>query len=390
MLIPVGINSWAMRSIAQPTNAKRLVVILLRGGIDGLNIVIPHQEANYYQARPTIAIPYPQEKNGAIDLNGFFGLHPALKDLMPWWKRGNLAFINGSGLSTVSRSHFDAQDYVESGTPGIKSTSDGWMNRLLGELPQERLTQALNVGKTTARILQGKMSVANLDPGQNSIRPIAIDTPRVNSAFSSLYGGDDALSKAYQAGNQARSIIMNELNQEMASASRGAKSADIFVDDAAEVAKLMVGDTKTQLAFMNVGGWDSHINEINLLNRFLPPLGEGLATLAQGLESIWSDTVIMVMSEFGRTVQENGNAGTDHGRGNVIWLLGGAIRGGQIYGQWEGLNESELEEGRDLPVTTDFREAIASILQQHLSLDRGNLASIFPEYQLQGNLNLLA
>ena len=390
MLIPVGMNSWVARGFAQTTNRNRLVVIFLRGAIDGLNIVIPHQEANYYQARPTIAIPYPGEAKGAIDLDGFFGLHPALKDLIPFWQQGNLAFIHSSGLSTVTRSHFDAQDYMESGTPGVKKTADGWMNRLLAQLPQERPTQALNVGRTTPRILKGMMPVANLNPGRNSAGTIPIDLPKVNHAFSSLYAGNDALSKAYQAGNQAREIILTELNQEMRSASGNAPLVNNFVDDAAEVAKLMVGDAKTQLAFMAIGGWDTHINESRILNHSLPSLGEGLATLATKLDSIFADTVVMVISEFGRTVRENGNSGTDHGRGNAIWLLGGAIRGGRVYANWKGLSESELEEGRDLPVTTDFREVIASVLQQHLAISPSGLAAIFPGYELVGNLDLLA
>jgi len=390
MLIPVGLNSWVAKGIAQPTNRKRLVVIFLRGAIDGLNVVIPHQEADYYKARPTLAIPYPQEKNGAIDLDGFFGLHPDLQDLMPLWKKGNLAFIHASGSSADTRSHFDAQDYMESGTPGVKSTSDGWMNRLLGQLPKERPTQALNVGTSTPRILKGMMPIANLNPGKNSTVAIPTDHAHINKAFSSLYDGDDLLSKAYQEGHQAREIILKELGQEMMYASRGASIASSFVDDAAEVAKLMEGDAKTQLAFMEIGGWDSHINQQLIFKKYLPDLGRGLATLVKGLDSIYPDTTIVVMSEFGRTVKENGNNGTDHGHGNVMFLLGGSIRGGKVYGEWQGLGESALYEGRDLPVTTDFREAIALILQQHLSISDDRLAKIFPGYQLTGNINFMA
>ena len=389
MLIPVGLNSWVAKGIAQPTNRKRLVVIFLRGAIDGLNVVVPHQEADYYKARPTLAIPYPQEKNGAIDLDGFFGLHPDLQDLMPLWKKGNLAFIHASGSSADTRSHFDAQDYMESGTPGVKSTTDGWMNRLLGQLPKERPTQALSVSTTTPRILKGMMPIAILNPGKNSTVVIPTDRAHINKAFSSLYDGDDALSKAYQEGHQAREIILKELGQEMMYASRGAAVASNFVDDAAEVAKLMEGDAKTQLAFLEIGGWDSHINQQLIFKQFLPDLGRGLATLVKGLDSIYPDTTIVVMSEFGRTVQENGNNGTDHGHGNVMWLLGGSIRGGKVYGEWQGLNESVLYEGRDLPVTTDFREAIALILQQNLSISDDRIAKIFPGYQITGNIDFI-
>ena len=389
MLVPVGLNSWVATGVRSATKRKRLVVIFLRGAVDGLNIVVPHQEAEYYKARPTIAVPYPQKKNGAIDLDGFYGLHPKLQDLMPLWNSKNLAFVRGVGSPIVERSHFQAQDYLESGTPGVKNTKNGWLNRLLAELPQDRPTQALNVGVTTPYILQGEMAIASIKPGLNSAAPIPTDRPRVRQAFSKLYGGTDILSKAYQNGKKAREIVLTDLTREMMSASRGAKNVNAFVDDAAEVAKLMVGNAKTQLAFMQVGGWDTHINQNFAFDRLLPSLGEGLATLVRGLEPIFSDTVIVVMSEFGRTVRENGNKGTDHGYGNAMWLLGGAIRGGN-YGQWQGLSQSKLIENRDLPVTTDFREVLSLILQQHLSLSDDGLSRVFPGYKFASNLELLA
>lgn len=392
MLIPVGLNSCVAQTNAkaQTERPERLVVIFLRGAIDGLNVVIPHQEANYYQFRPTVAIPYPQEKNGAIDLDGFFGLHPKLKDVMPLWESKSLAFVHASGLDLTERSHFQAQDYMESGTPGVKSTADGWMNRLLAELPQNRLIQALNVGGTTPYILKGKMEIATLRPGRNSIKPIITDRDNINKAFGSLYSGQDDLSRAFQNGTKSRKAVLAELNQEMMSSSRGAKNVNAFVDDAAEVARLMVGNTKTQLAFMEVGGWDTHINQTSIHNNLLPNLGKGLATLVKGLEPIYDDTTIVVISEFGRTVKENGNKGTDHGRGNAMWILGGKINGGKVYGDWQGLEESILAEGRDLPVTTDFRSPIASILQNRLGLDDDSLHRVFPDYKSENMNDFLA
>jgi uncharacterized protein (DUF1501 family) len=182
---------------------------------------------------------------------------------------------------------------------------------------------------------------------------------------------------------------MSELSQEMIQASRGAKQVNAFVDDAAEVAKLMVGNAQTQLAFMQIGGWDSHVNQNPLLDRLLPSLGEGLATLAHGLEPIFADTVIAVISEFGRTVRENGNKGTDHGYGNVIWLLGGAIRGAHVYGEWLGLDPSTLYQNRDLPISTDFREIFSVILQQHLSVPSDRLNQVFPNFQLANRINFI-
>jgi uncharacterized protein (DUF1501 family) len=389
MLIPVGLNSWVAKGIAQSNNNQRLVVIFLRGAIDGLNIVIPHQDPDYYEARPTIAVPAPQETGGAIDLDGFFGLNPDLATIMPLWKQKTLAFVHNCGSPEETRSHFDAQDYMESGTPGVKSTADGWMNRLLANLPHGQSTQAVNVGNTIPRILKGAMEVANIAPGKSTVNRLPVDLPAFSSAFDRMYDDDDAISKAYQEGLKSRRIILEDLKQEMDYASRGASLADNFVDDAIEVAKLMLGDAKTQLAFMDVGGWDTHINEKSVLKRYLPSLGKGLASLVKELGDVYSETTIVVMSEFGRTVKENGNEGTDHGHGNVMWLLGGNIRGGQVYGEWKGLSESNLYEQRDLAITTDFREPIASILTQQISLDSSKIATIFPGYQPVGNLKIL-
>ena len=389
MLIPIGKQSWVARGANQVTNPQRLVVIFLRGAIDGLNVVVPHQETDYYDLRPSISIPYPEEPEGVIDLDGFFGLHPALSDLVPLWKQKNLAFIYNCGSNDATRSHFDAQDYMESGTPGIKSTPDGWMNRLLANLPTDRLTQALNVGVTTPRILQGKMAVANLRPGKNSLHKLPVDQPLIHQAFTRLYNDNSDLAQAYRKGVEAREIIMAELNKEMLSASGNANSVNGFVGDAKKVGKLMYGDTRTQLAFMNIGGWDTHVGEKKILNLFLAHLGQGLVTLIKELDHVYANTAIAVISEFGRTVKENGNQGTDHGHGNVMWLLGGGIRGGQIYGKWEGLGESILYEGRDLPVTTDFREVISSILVNHIAISQSKLGNIFPGYKFQNSLNLI-
>jgi uncharacterized protein (DUF1501 family) len=233
------------------------------------------------------------------------------------------------------------------------------------------------------------MEVANIAPGKSTVNRLPVDLPAFSSAFDRMYDDDDAISKAYQEGLKSRRIILEDLKQEMDYASRGASLADNFVDDAIEVAKLMLGDAKTQLAFMDVGGWDTHINEKSVLKRYLPSLGKGLASLVKELGDVYSETTIVVMSEFGRTVKENGNEGTDHGHGNVMWLLGGNIRGGQVYGEWKGLSESNLYEQRDLAITTDFREPIASILTQQISLDSSKIATIFPGYQPVGNLKIL-
>ncbi|NET07059.1 MAG: DUF1501 domain-containing protein [Symploca sp. SIO2B6] len=392
-IVSIGTHGWAAKGFAQTKNRKRLIVIFLRGGIDGLNVVVPYREAAYYEARPRIAIPAPTEQGGALDLDGHFGLHPALADLMPLWQQGTLAFIHASGSPDPTRSHFDAQDYIESGTPGVKTTQEGWMNRLLATIPKGRPTQAVNMGGTTPRILLGKMPVANLPMGRISNRSLPVDRPLINAAFDSLYSGSDQLSLAYREGRQAREILLAELASEMKKADRGAPPPAKFVRDSRKLARLMVGDAKTQLAFLALGGWDTHVNQGSSKGQLagkLKQLGQGLANLVKELGSVYSDTAIVVISEFGRTFRENGNAGTDHGHGNAIWLLGGSIRGGEVYGEWPGLADSQLFQGRDLEITTDFREVLAPILEEHLQIGDSNLAKVFPGYMPHQRLRLLA
>ncbi|OZH54616.1 hypothetical protein AFK68_09820 [Hydrocoleum sp. CS-953] len=391
-IISVGSHGWVAKGLAQTNNRKRLIVVFLRGGIDGLNVVIPHQEDVYYDVRPKIAIPAPGEQNGSINLDGQFGLHPALASIMPLWQNRSLAFIHACGLNNDTRSHFDAQYYMETGIPGNKKIPDGWMNRLLANLPKDRPTQAVNLGDTPPRILMGGMPVASLPTGRKSTRRLPIDRPKIYAAFDRLYSGNDELSRVYQEGRQARDLLLADLEKEMEEASGGAPPPKGFAGDAKNLAQIMVGDSRTQLGFLAVGNWDTHVNQGNsrgMLARRLKPLGEGLVTLVQELGSLYSDTTILVMSEFGRTVKENGNGGTDHGHGNVMWVLGGGVGGGQVYGQWPGLDESELFQGRDLAVTTDFRSVISSVLQQHLGMERSQISRVFPGYSFDGGLGLL-
>ena len=312
-----------------------------------------------------------------------FGLHPALTSLMPVGKQGCLAFVHACGSPDKTRSHFDAQDYMESGTPGVKKTADGWMNRLLGVLPNSSPVQALNIGETIPRILSGRMAVASLPTGKVADRPLPLDRPQMAAAFDRLYTGNDAISKAYQQGRAARQELLANLAQEMKQANNGAPAPSGFAADAQQLARLMAKDPSIELAFMALGGWDTHINEggsKGQLARNLKALGDGLAALAQGLGKVYSDTAIVVMSEFGRTVAENGNGGTDHGHGNVMWLLGGAIKGAKVYGNWPGLSQSQLYQSRDLAVTTDFRDVIAAVLRRHMQLNGARINQIFPNY----------
>jgi uncharacterized protein (DUF1501 family) len=386
-LIGIGTHGWAARSIAAVNpNPQRLIVVFLRGAIDGLNVVVPYREPTYYTDRPRIAIPQPGQPNGALDLDGKFGLHPALSPLLPLWQQKSLAFVHACGSSNETRSHFDAQDYLESGTPGIKSTRDGWMNRLLGIISDKNPIQAVSVGATTPRILLGKRSVANLASGRGAGNRQQIDKPQVASAFDRLYGNNDAIGRTYREGRVARTELLKDLEAEMKMANNGATLPNGFPGDAQRLARLMARDPRIQMSFLAVGGWDTHINQgasQGQLARNLEQLGKGLIALQTGLGAAYQNTTIVVMSEFGRTIKENGNGGTDHGHGNVMWLLGGGIRGGTVYGKWAGLEPAQRHQGRDLAVTTDFRDVLGTVLTRRLAVDASKLQQIFPGYQAQ-------
>jgi uncharacterized protein (DUF1501 family) len=379
-LLPLGSEAWAAAAEGGP---KRLVVILLRGAVDGLNVIVPYSEPAYYEARPTIAIGGPGTNKGALPLDGRFGLHPSLAGLLPLWGEKKLAFIHAAGSPDPTRSHFDAQLFIENGTPGRSATPNGWMNRLLAVLPTPHgPAQAVSIGPTLPQILRGHEPVANLELGPGAAQPIPIDRPEVSNVFDQLYARNDAIGRTYREGRAARAELIRDLARDMQKADNGAPLPNSFPATAAQLAHLIARDRQIRLAFASLGGWDTHVNQGNqkgqLANHLLP-LGDGLAALANGLGKAWDDTVVVVLSEFGRTVHENGGGGTDHGHGNVIWVLGGSVRGGRIYGEWPGLGAAQLYQRRDLAVTTDYRTAIAAILERHLRLDDRRLAQIFPD-----------
>lgn len=420
-VLAAGVHGWAFRTKAQQSPfpaaerlaqasqgrngsaSPRLVVLFLRGAVDGLNVVVPYREPIYYQARPTIAIPQPGQAGGALRLDDRFGLHPALANLMPFWQQGNLAFVHACGSPDPTRSHFEAQDYMETGTPGIKTTSDGWMNRLLAQMQVSSPIQALNVGTETARILSGKIPVATIAVQQSGVQRIALDSPQMSDAFDRLYDGSDALSRAYRQGREVRQVLLDDempdgqpldrdMMREMQQANNGAPLPTGFAGSAARVAQMMAEDSQMQLVFLSLGGWDTHVNQGStegLLANRLQHLGEGLSALVQGLGEVYADTTILVMSEFGRTLKENGNRGTDHGHGNAMWLLGGNVLGGKVHGEWQGLTPDRLYQRRDLAITTDFRDVAATVLDRHLHLDSSQIRQIFPDFAPSNRLALL-
>jgi uncharacterized protein (DUF1501 family) len=392
IMTAIGSHTLIARTATPKTNPKRLIVIFLRGAVDGLSVVVPYTEQAYYEARPKIAIPQPGKEGGLLNLDGRFGLHPALAPLTPIWQQKSLAFVHACGSPDATRSHFDAQDYMESGTPGIKRTADGWMNRLLAIISERSPIQAVSVGATTPRILSGKLPVANIASGRGAASRLPLNKPRINSAFGQLYDGKDKLSQTYKQGIEASLALMKDLDAEMKMANNGAPNPYGFPKDAQKLGQLMAKDPRIEIGFVALGGWDTHINQGNSkgqLARNLESLGKGLVTLVDSLGSVYQDTTILVMSEFGRTVRENGNAGTDHGHGNVMWVLGGKVLGGKVYGQFPGLDSKQLYQERDLAITTDFRDVIAGVLEKHLYLDDKKLNQVLPGYTPQNNIRLI-
>jgi uncharacterized protein (DUF1501 family) len=387
IVLPLGANAWAATAAGtndSPTR-KKLVVVMLRGAVDGLNVVAPVGDENYLRLRPSIGLAAPGMENGALDLDGYFGLHPALASLQPLWQQKKLAFVHASGSPDATRSHFDAQDYMESATPGRKSTPDGWMNRLVASLPGTATpSRLLGIGPVMPRILAGQAAAVNLPNVAAGTRADILDRPAIGAAFDQLYAGHPRFGRAYDDGRKAHREVMMAAAAEtpqMQAADRGAPLPNGFPDDAARLATLMRNDPKIQMAFVALGGWDTHVGQGagtgQLANR-LAPLGQGLAVLAERLGPLFDDTVVVVMSEFGRTVRENGTGGTDHGHGNVMWVLGGKVNGGRVYGDWQGLEDTALNEGRDLPVTTDFRSVLAQVAERHLLLTDKALGQVFP------------
>jgi uncharacterized protein (DUF1501 family) len=388
-------NAWALASLSQTASTKRLVVVFMRGAVDGLSLVVPYNENNYYRQRSTIAIGKPASVNGVIDLDGQFGLHPALAPLLPFWKDGSLAFVHAAGSPDPTRSHFDGQDNIESGTPGNKATQDGWLNRLEGAIPateeiRSAPTRAVSIGSLLPRIFKGRNSVATIASGATAARPTALDRPSVRGAFEAVYGDDTRMGSMFANYVAARSDVVaaiEQANPEMMAANNGAASTYAFATDATRLGTFMRRDPRVQLGFLAVSGWDTHASQGDAssgqLTNLLSPFARGMSALARSLGPVYADTTIAVISEFGRTVAQNGNAGTDHGYGNVMWLMGGPVAGGRVHGEWPGLDDAALHEGRDLAVVTDYRTVLAQICERHLKLSDTDLSKVFPDMPRQ-------
>jgi uncharacterized protein (DUF1501 family) len=375
--------SFLARTVEAATRRTRLLIaIFQRGAADGLNMVVPYGEAEYYRLRPSIAIPRPGASDAVIDLDGFFGLHPRMAALRPLWDNRSLAIVHACGSPDATRSHFDAQDYMESATPGVKSTRDGWLNRYLqaraGDDRPGNPLQALAVTRQMPRALQGSapsLALGGLD--QFAVRGGSAAERSFEEAFTkdAVLGG--AAAEAFAAMRVLRAAAPGAYRPE-----RGADyPRSAFGQALREIARLAKADVGLEIAFAESGNWDHHAAEGSVtgqLAKRLEDLSAGIAALATDLGDRMADTIILTMSEFGRTVAENGTRGTDHGHGNAMLAIGGPVKGGRVYGRWPGLAEHARYEGRDLAVTTDFRDVFSEIVTRHLGAASDALARIFP------------
>mgnify|MGYP001581908157 CR=1 FL=1 len=374
----------ARTAAAAGRRQKLLITIFQRGAVDGLNMVVPYGEADYYRARPSIAIARPGAADGAIDLDGFFALHPRMAPFKPLWDRGDLAIVQASGSHDTTRSHFDAQDYMESATPGVKSTTDGWLNRYLSASANARNPlRAVALTPQMPRTLQGVAPALAM----GNTADFAVADMGARASFEEIYQAaqDKSLNGTAGEAFDAMRTLAKKTAEPYRPANGAAYPRSPFGQALQEIARLAKSDVGLEIAFAESTQWDHHVNQGaatgQMANR-LDDFSRGIAALAQDLGERMADTIILTMSEFGRAVAENGSRGTDHGHGNAMFVIGGGVKGGAVYGQWPGLKADQRFEGRDLAVTTDFRDVFGEVVVKHLGASAATAARVFPGYPL--------
>jgi uncharacterized protein (DUF1501 family) len=385
---PTFLRRAVAETLDRVTGGKRktLIAIFQRGAVDGLNVVVPFGEPSYYDLRPNIAIPKPNGgAEAALNLDGYFGLHPSLQSFKPLWDSKRLAIVHASGSPDSTRSHFDAQDYMESATPGVKSTQDGWLNRYLQSKadPEKSLFRAVSMTQNMPRAMQGKapaLAISNL--ADFNIRA-GQSSAAVQGGFEAIY--DQTVNDALHGTGKETFEAINYLKQVNPSQYKAENGANYprtpFGNSLLQIAQLIKAGVGLEIAFTDVGGWDTHVNEGNQqgqLSNLLRQFSSAIAALYTDLGQRMDDVVILTMSEFGRTAKENGNRGTDHGHANAMFVVGNSVRGGKVYGEWPGLKSEQLYEGRDLALTTDFRDVFGEIAVKHLGAT--NMRAVFPGY----------
>ena len=395
-LVTLGLSPSFLRratfasELKNARKGKILICLFQRGAADGINMVVPHGEAAYYAARPNIAIPRPRSgsTDAAIDLDGFFGLHPALEPFMKLYRDGLLAPIHAVGSPSATRSHFDAQDYMESGTPDRKSTQDGWLNRYLAvqgtcqecAAAESSPFRAVSMTPQTPRILEGPAAAVAMNSlGEFTVRGAGNSADRLEALYRT--GEADLVHGAGRDMFEAVRLLQSANPQRYQPEHGADYPRSQFGQRLREIAQLIKSGVGIEVAFADVGGWDTHVNQGasngQLANR-LTDFAQSIAALVTDLGDRMNDVIILSMSEFGRMVRQNGNGGTDHGHAGAMFVIGGGVKGGKVHGTWPGLEREQLYEGRDLALTTDFRAVFADVLVRHLGAT--NLAPVFPGY----------
>ncbi len=402
-LVTMGLSPTFLRRTAfaldlkDAGRGKVLVCLFQRGAADALSMVVPHGDAEYYRLRPNIGIATPARSNGSsgvLDLDGFFGLHPALGPLHPLYGRGLLAPIHAVGSPSSTRSHFDAQDYMESGTPDIKGTRDGWLNRYLAtcgtcEAGKAQPFRGVAMTPQTPRILQGPapaLAMTSLD--SFTLRSAGGVSERLEALYRT--GSADIVhasgAETFDAMKQLR-----EANPSQYSPTNGAEyPRGEFGQRLKQIAQLIKSDVGLEVAFADVGGWDTHVNQGaatgQLANR-LRDFANSIAAFVTDLGDRMDNVLVLTMSEFGRMARQNGNGGTDHGHAGVMFAVGGRVNGGRVHGKWPGLAREQLYEGRDLALTTDFRTVFSEAVVSHLGAP--STESLFPGFDGAAKFGLL-
>lgn len=389
--------AWLARAAEQGTRRKILIAIFQRGAADGLNIVVPFTEKRYYELRPSIAIAPPRgltfpvstpaasnaatlapfginvPDNLSIDLDGRFALHPRLEALKPLWDSGQLAIVHAAGSPDTSRSHFDAQDFMESGMASTR-TDDGWLNRALPRSAKPSPLNAVSLGNDLPRTLRGSRTAVAVD----DLKKFQVVNKDAAMVFESMYAAssDQTLKAQGRETFEAVRMIDAVLNQPY-TPEGNAQYVGEFGRKLRQLAQLIKAEVGVEVAFADMDGWDHHVNENATLPTMLNEFGSSLAAFSRDMGDRMEDIVLVTMSEFGRTAAESGNQGTDHGHGAVMLALGGKVNGGKVYGHWPGLEPEQLFEGRDLAVTTDYRAVLGELVRDHLG---GNPEAAFPGF----------
>ena len=399
-LVTMGLSPSFLRRTAfgaqltQAPKGKTLICLFQRGAADALNVVVPHGDQSYYGLRPSIAIPRPAglsrtvTRDAAIDLDGFFGLHPSLAPFKPLYDRGLLAPVHAVGSPSTTRSHFDAQDYMETGTPDIKGTADGWLNRYLavqGTCDECHASpfRAVSLTQQTPRIMEGASEVVAMNSlGEFTVRASGSQAERLEALYRT--GSADLIHGAGTEMFEAVKMLKAANPQKYAPRNGAEYPRSQFGQRLLQIAQLIKADVGLEIAFADVGGWDTHVNQgatTGQLAARLDDFAQSIAALVTDLGDRMDDVLILTMSEFGRMAKENGNRGTDHGHAGALFVIGGDVKGGKVHGKWPGLAAEQLYEGRDLALTTDFRSVFSEVTARHLGATK--LETIFPGFAVK-------